>query len=125
MIREKVSIEQALTVLNRALQADRGAVKSLFDFRVDCNSELAEDPEIQIGFYWAKAPTMSVLGLLNGIFGEEDGWGAISAVYKLECSGNKDHEVDEGKRIMDGCEKCGSQIVLGDIVKFERTPATL
>ena len=121
MIRETVSIEQALTVLNRALKADKEAVRSLFEHRAECNDELSRDPEIQISLWGPDHATISVLGLLNGIFGEEEGWGALSAVYELECSGDKDHEVDEGKRIMEECNTCGSEIVLGELIKFERT----
>jgi len=122
MIRNPVSIEQALEVLNRAVRSDREAVENLLDQRVECNDTLADDPEIQIGLHLNGKSTLSFLGLLNGIFGEnEDRWGAIVAVYKLRCSENWEHEVSENQLRMDACKTCGGELVLGDLVGFDKT----
>lgn len=78
MTPNKVSVHQAVRVLNEALSLDRVAVESLFSYRVSVNKELAEHPTIQVLDSYLGL-NVSVLGLLNGIFGvDEKNWGFIA-----------------------------------------------
>ncbi len=80
----------AVAVLNRALRADPSAIQALFRHRVICNEALTEDPTIQVrgpGYedhqgHISERASVSVLGLINGIFGvsKSDGCGFIEAV---------------------------------------------
>ena len=120
MIKETVSIEEALEVLNRAVLLDRAAVEDLLNLRVTCNEALASDSEIQIGRYWGESPTLSFLGLLNGIFGEDENWGAICAVFDLRCAKDKKHPVAVNKSLTESCDTCGAELIIGDLIKFVR-----
>lgn len=84
MIRETITIDDALRVLNRAFEADREAITNLRSSKIVCNKALAHDPEIQCcedGYYW-----VGFLGIINGLFGvdQETGFGAIAAEYDTE-----------------------------------------
>ena len=71
------AVVEAVRVLNDALERDPKAVRELFKHRVPVNNTLAEHPTIQV----RNDSTMSVLGLLNGLFGcAPDGWGFIAAM---------------------------------------------
>jgi hypothetical protein len=87
-IKESVTIDEAITILNRALEKDRGAISELMlDHKVVCNEELAEDETIQVSRKTRSDNSeniVGVLGLLNGLFGVNDGehgthYGAIAA----------------------------------------------
>jgi hypothetical protein len=87
-IKESVTIDEAITILNRALEKDRGAISELIlNHKVFCNKELAEDETIQVGRrtrFGNSENIVSVLGLLNGIFGVSNSergthFGAIAA----------------------------------------------
>ena len=79
MIRESVTIDEALELLNRANEADPDAMRALVDARVPCNQKLADDPTIQVGRYQG-SHRVGVLGILCGLFGVDDeSWGAIGA----------------------------------------------
>ena len=86
-----VSVDHAIEVLNRALEADRAAISALFETRSLVREEaLIDDPTIQVGPHedlvrqgnlglqrtrWLLGP----LGIINGIFGiREDGYGHIT-----------------------------------------------
>ncbi len=80
-----VTPADAVVVLNRALREDPAAVRALFRHRVTCNADLANDPTIQVRAYEhhgdPRPPSVSVLGLINGLFGVDkaDGGGWIAA----------------------------------------------
>ena len=82
MLKETVTIDEVLEVLNRIVKTDPQAAHDLVETRVDCNDSLVKDPTIQVAkeeipmlgttgtFY-----SVGLLGVLNGIFGvHEDGW---------------------------------------------------
>ncbi len=77
------SIQKTIEVLNRALRADPEAITKLFSMRVLVNLELALDETIQVKEGKGEEfTTLSMIGLLNGIFGiDELGWGALRAVW--------------------------------------------
>ena len=75
--------ESVISTLNEALEADPSAIRALLAVRVNCNSKLADHPTIVVG---NEPPTVSVLGLLNGIVEAATG-DRIAAVVDDE-SGN-------------------------------------
>jgi hypothetical protein len=87
-IKQSVTLDEVVEVLNRALEKDRGAISELIlDGKVVCNEELAEDETVQVGKKrqcGKDVHTIGVLGLLNGFFGIDDDehrtfFGAIAA----------------------------------------------
>lgn len=88
-VREQVSVDDVLAVLNEALELDPLAVTNLVEARLPCNDALSEHPTIQCGpsggttKHWQ----VGLLGILNGLFGifdedapEPTGFGPIAAV---------------------------------------------
>ena len=54
-----------VSVLNRALEKDPGAVNELIRSRVPCNETLASDPLVDGG-----PPVLGLLGVVNGVLAE-------------------------------------------------------
>lgn len=125
MIRNSVDIERVLEVLNRAVEADRKALTKLVETRVDCNDQLSMDPEVQVALRLEATPQVGFLGLLNGIFGEQDGWGAFCAMYELKCSQDSGHDIGEDLVESDECPVCGAEVILGDLIEFQKSPEVL
>ena len=66
------AIDQAIEVLNRALETDPLAINMLFKHRVGCNENLANDPTIQVKAWTdqhGRDYSLGALGLINGLFG--------------------------------------------------------
>ena len=109
-------IEDAVRVLNEAIDADRQAMENLFSKRVLCNKKFADHPTIQVGGLGDGRTDFSVLGLINGLFGvDKDGWGAIAALYDLKCSCE---HTPKGSRTGEICPVCGHVIELGRLIEF-------
>jgi hypothetical protein len=96
MIRQSITPQDAVDLLNEALQLDGDAMTKLVGQRVECNRALADHPTIQSGhpdiFIGEDDPCeihcVGLLGIINGLFGiDENGYGAIAA------------HIDEGKII--------------------------
>lgn len=121
-IKESISVNEVLEVLNSAIEDDRDAIQRLIDSRVECNEKLAHHPTIQVGNYFEKGKFhVGFLGILNGLFGiSETGFGVISAIYSVKCPNGHEKEL-EGYIAGDKCPVCGKIIVLGDLLKFDRT----
>lgn len=85
---EKDAADKVIEVLNRALKADYVAVRDLIRTRVRCSESLAHDPTIQVRQHKGQPfPTVSVLGLINGLFGAikegpKKGWGHVTMVVE-------------------------------------------
>lgn len=84
MIKETVSLDEVVEVLNRMVKADPLATQDLVNSRVECNEVLVKDPTIQV----VRRDTprercvVGILGVLNGLFGvHDDGYGAIQVTY--------------------------------------------
>lgn len=118
MIRESISIEQALEVLNRAFEADPDAMVALRAKRVVCKDALGLVPGIRAGMVEVSSPPpgglrfdIGFLGLINGLFGadERTGYGAIAMVFDLVCPDRCDFD---GARVYDGgpCPVCGKTV---------------
>jgi hypothetical protein len=71
------TIDTAIRVLNDAFRADPVAIATLLSVRIPCNELLAEHSTIQVQSQWimgnAFYPTVSALGLINGIVEEMTG----------------------------------------------------
>jgi hypothetical protein len=91
-LRETVSIDDVIALLNEAAAADPQAMIALIGNRVLCNEKLAAHPAVQVGRYASETSAemsgpnvgsvtrVGVLGLLNGVFGiNEQGYGPIVA----------------------------------------------
>jgi hypothetical protein len=123
MIKEVISVEDVLAVLNEAVRLDKEGMKRLLETRVECNESLSKHESIQVLGYPGGPYRVGLLGMLNGLFGtSETGFGIISATYDLVCvNGHKGKEL-EGKNINDKCDICDGEIKLGDLVSFDRMP---
>jgi len=90
MIKESVTLDEVLEVLNRIVKTDPQAAHDLVETRVGCNDALAKDPTIQVVEKGVpmlgttkKLYSVGLLGVLNGIFGaHDDGWGAIQVTME-------------------------------------------
>jgi len=85
-IKESITIQDVLEVLNRAHTADPDAMCALVNARVPCNEALANDPTIQVGHPNddpSKGYEVGLVGVLNGLFGADaENWGTIA--YEVE-----------------------------------------
>jgi hypothetical protein len=122
MIKDTISVEDALAFLNELINYDADALRDLIETRVDCNQKMADHPTIQV---WARPGQpfqLGVLGLINGLFGaDNEGWGPIAACFDVVC---QVHGKVEGSGIVeDTCsvEGCGETLRLGPLVGFKRT----
>lgn len=90
MIRESVSVQDAIDFLNDLVKVDPKAVEALVGVRVPCNEDLADHPTVQVGVKDGKAE-FGLLGVLNGLFGAypdepRKGWGPILMVASDDAS---------------------------------------
>ena len=69
MIKNVVTIQDVVDLLNDALERDPNAINMLFHYSVPCNNQLAEHPTIPINCEVKDFPRATILGILNGIFG--------------------------------------------------------
>lgn len=122
-IKESVTIDEAIDLLNSAIKADKRAMHNLIEARVMCNKELANHPTIQISSYHVEGQyVVGLLGILNGLFGiDKRGWGAIAAVFGVICL-NK-HVTQPEDNVGDPCAVCGEKLLLGALESFQRTQA--
>jgi hypothetical protein len=96
MIRESVTIDETIVLLNQALALDRVAMTQLMDARVRCSLALADHPTIQaasseeavrLGVVTSDEQPCAVglLGIVNGLFGSSaDGYGAIAMQVDID-----------------------------------------
>jgi len=132
MIKESVTPQDVVDLLNNLIRLDPEAVRALMDCRVPCNDEFADHPTVQCGLaehVRKRTPdhnlpddanyTVGPLGLLNGLFGiDPKGWGYIAAVYQNVCDECVADSAD-GQKYGDTCKKCGQgKIILGHIEEF-------
>jgi len=134
MIRETISINDVLELLNDLVITDRRVVENLIEARFGCNEHLAKHDTIQVLEVpenecddYSDRYMVGILGILNGLFGiSETGFGVISAMYDVNCpSGCKGPENEEEASewyVGSNCFRCGDRLVLGDLLSFERTP---
>ena len=81
-MKEQVTIDEVIEVLNEALKLDPYAIQRLAGTRIRCNEELADHPTVQVSTGCNVAFEVGLLGIINGLFGVDDrGWGPIAAYY--------------------------------------------
>ena len=81
MIREHITVDQTLALLNELLALDPSVAHALVERRWACNKAVADHPTIQVT-QDQYGTHVGLLGILNGIFGaDEEGWGPICAVF--------------------------------------------
>jgi len=86
MIKETITVDEVIDILNGAIVMDREAIDALVNQRIECNESLADHPHIQVRPGKSLSGTaiwsVGLLGILNGLFGIDDisGYGAITAV---------------------------------------------
>ena len=90
-VKDSVTVDHVLEVLNRMLEADPVATRELVLTHISCNEDLRDDPTIQVRTYSIQeddpAHSVGILGVLNGIFGiDEGGWGPFTANIKIVCT---------------------------------------
>jgi hypothetical protein len=109
--------EHVISVLNDALDRDPEAISRLVESRVKCNERLATHPAIQVYKRSNGEYVVGLLGIINGIIGvRSDNYGYIAAQFELACP--LGCESGAGKSI---CLQCGSNLIVGKILKFELT----
>lgn len=81
-IRETVTADDAVALMNEALQLDPVGFSDLVGARVPCNTALGDHPTIQCGASEDRTEcTVGLLGVINGLFGvADDHHGAIAAI---------------------------------------------
>lgn len=77
-MKESITAQDAVELLNAMLAIDRAATESLVFGRVLCNQELADHPTVQVGLAADGGFEVGLIGVLNGMFGTyPNGWGCI------------------------------------------------
>ena len=109
MLKESVTIEDVIALLNDACEKDLDAMDALAKARVACNDALAAHPTIQVGKLGGDEYKVGIIGILNGIFGTaDDGYGAIAGTFDILCPNG--HELPEKFSTIDKCPECGSLV---------------
>lgn len=82
-IKQSITIQDAIDLLNDALKCDPVAITSLTSHRVLCNLKLADHKLIQVGSNEGTY-RVGLLGIINGLFGVDDkGYGPIAAIVDV------------------------------------------
>lgn len=103
-MKDTVTKEEVVALLNDALKKDKDAVEALLNNRVACNEELAQHPTIQVASVGVlldpplgKQYRVGMLGIINGMFGtDEKGNGGIAV-----CMDDDSNEV-KGFMVLEG-----------------------
>lgn len=87
MIRETVTLDEVIHLLNECVAIDPVAMASLVAARVPCSAGFCDHPTVQVGPIDEQNPAagweVGILGVLNGMFGvDDDGWGEITLYTK-------------------------------------------
>jgi len=81
MIKESVTIDDAIDLLNKLVDLDPDCAHRLVETRQPCNAQLADHPSIQCQVREDQA-SLGLLGVVNGLFGiDSKGYGPIVACY--------------------------------------------
>jgi len=121
-MKESITANDIIELLNDALKIDKEAISKIFLNRVLCNEKLANHPTIQISAINKYNSTVSALGILNGLFGTYDdgpkeGWGYIAAIARLMCPYCKEKPKDDASKRGDVCPNCGKSNLYTDLIE--------
>ena len=118
MLKQNVTINEVIELLNGAFEMDSEAMSNLANTRVTCNDVLADHPTIQVGMFDGEYK-VGLIGILNGIFGmEDDGCGAIAGDFDVICPNG--HEVPDKATVRDNCAICDEKLKTGKLIGFRR-----
>ena len=88
MVREQISLDDVIQLLNGLVHADQNGITCLVEQRVPCNDKLGRHPTVQTSTDEEGHLVFGLLGILNGVFGVDDeGWGPIMAVFEDRADG--------------------------------------
>lgn len=76
--KESITADDVVHFLNELLLADREAVHELIHTRIPVNSDFAKHPSVMV-LRIGDQEKVGILGILNGLFGNINGWGPIMA----------------------------------------------
>lgn len=109
MLKDSVTINDVIDLLNGAFAMDSYAMHSLVMARVVCNETLADHPTIQVGKF-GEDYKVGLIGVLNGVFGmAEDGFGAIAGDFDIVCPNG--HDLPDKTKTGEQCLECGDHVV--------------
>lgn len=79
IVKKSITIKNVCDLMNELLTLDPDCVQKLVNTRIQCNSQIADHPTVQVQqFKRDKYPKVGLLGILNGFFGiRKDGMGSI------------------------------------------------
>ena len=107
MIKNRISIKELIDYLNTAHEKDPAALHALTTHRVPCNEALALDDKIQVRKNDETGYTLSLLGILNGMFGSNaDKVGTIAGNFNIHCK--EGHSIPDELAYKDKCPECGN-----------------
>ena len=93
MVRDPLSLDEAISQLNSMLEMDRDAMTRLVEMRIPTR-HLLDHATVIVYKPEGQTPMVGLLGIINGLFGiREDGWGPICAVF-----GERGEGITEFKR---------------------------
>lgn len=79
MIKDTVTIDDTINLLNELLKIDHECIYNLVNARVGCNNLVEDHPTVQVTSFGSNVPVVGIIGILNGLFGVNDkGFGPIS-----------------------------------------------
>jgi hypothetical protein len=83
MLKQSITIDQVIEFLNELVQQDEKVCRAMYQMRIPCNRTLVDNSPIQCRN--EEFPTTSMLGILNGMFGQIEsgprkGWGPICVI---------------------------------------------
>lgn len=108
MLKDSVTIDDVIELLNDAFTKDPEAMNDLALSRVTCNEVLADHPTIQVGKF-GNEYKVGIIGILNGIFGmADDGFGAIAGDFDISCPNG--HDLPVKRKLSDVCPECQSLV---------------
>lgn len=113
MIKSSVTLQEVINLLNEAKEIDVDSISRLVDYHSRCSKALEDHPTIIVS-----DEGVGLLGILNGMFGNNGGGGAIAAEYDVICPTDASHDNPEGKRVGDTCPVCEKFLKLGALKRF-------
>jgi hypothetical protein len=121
-MKESVTIDEVIDILNELGRLDGVALNNLVEHRIVCNSSLAAHPTVQV--IWDKAEEVyrvGFLGFVNGLFGvDDDGYGPIVAGYEVACPNGHDVSKAPGN---EPCPECKADLEPIAVKGFIRRPS--
>ncbi len=81
MVKDEVTIQEAIDFFNSLIKIDQQAVTALFSMRIACNMDMRDHDTVQVGTE-GNYSQVGMIGILNGLFGKDKYcWGHICADY--------------------------------------------